>query len=195
MYTLKTALQNLKKHFSSYKTETLIFRPFAKSDCFPLFTATKNPEFNMHLAWKAPDTVEELMPEVLKLLREDMLNQSAVFSICEQDTGKWVGILKFSQYKDSLSYSLWIHPTYWRTLYIVRAAHASAIAFFEMTDLNHIYTLAKPENLITKKLLLNNYYNLIDRVDFPTSYGDTVICDVYKLNKEDWQCKTKTFVY
>lgn len=195
MNKLTHAIEKLKNTFPSYKTETLVFRPFSKSDCFPLFNASRHPEFNANLAWKAPETITELMPEVLKLIRDDMLNQAAVFSICEQETGKWVGLLKFSQYKDSLTYSLWVHPDYWKTLYIIRAAHTSAIAFFANTGLDHIYTLAKTTNDVTKKLLLNNNYELIGEEPFPTSYGGTVLCNVYKATKENWKCSTKTFIY
>ena len=194
MQHLKNTIEQLQKNFLDYKTETLVFRPFVKPDCFALYTATKNPEFSAKLLWDI-NTHEELMVECQKLIREHDLKQSVVMSVCEKDTGKWAGLVKFSIYKDSITMSLWSHPDYWKSRAPIRCAESAIEIAFANSDLPHIYALIINDNLTMQKMVLSNNFEQIGETTAPHSKGHLIPLNVYKLERDAWIRKTKVVSY
>lgn len=194
MSQLQHTIQQLQTAFLNYKTETLTFRPFFKSDCFPLFTATQIPGFTDNLLWSV-DNQEQLMVECLKLIREHDLKQSVVISACEKDTGKWVGLIKFSIYKDSITMSLWIHPLYWKSRTPIRCAESAIEIAFANSNLPHIYAIIVSGNSTMEKMVLSNSFVECGKITTNHSAGHEIKLTVFNLQRSMWSRRTKVANY
>lgn len=194
MHNLKYVIQQLKKSFINYHTEQLTFRHFTKSDIFPLFEATKNKEFNTKLWWNI-NNQDDLMIEALKLIREHDMDQSVVISACEKITGKWVGLIKFTIYKDSITMSLWLHPDYWNSRIPIRCAESAIEIVFQNTQLSHIYARITKDYPTMEKMVTLNKFKWFEETQVQHTQGHIVQSNTFRLLKEDWNRKTQICIY
>lgn len=195
MQNIKNIINQLKTSFLNYKTETLVFRPFVKSDCFPLYIATQSPGFNDKLWWSKPNTPEDLMVEVLKLIREHDMNQSVVISTCDKNTGKWAGVVKFTAYQDSITMSLWLHPDYWNSRTPIRCAESAIEIIFSNTNLPHIYARITKDYPVMEKIVSLNGFEYFEETTVQHAEGHYLKSNTFKLSRENWQRKTKVSSY
>jgi RimJ/RimL family protein N-acetyltransferase len=195
MENISHIVQELKECFINYNTDTITFRPFTKADCFPLYVATKNQEFNSKLWWGPPENEDELMIEGLKLIRENELNQAVVLSVCDKYTGKWAGLIKFTPHEGTLTKSLWIHPDFWKSLIPLRCGQAAVEIIFRNTPLKEMYAIINKGNETMRKIVTHNFFIFVDEVENTHAKGYPVYGERFKLNKDDWKCRTKVFEY
>lgn len=185
----------LKKVFDHQSTDTLVFRPFSRSDCFPLYMASKNEKFNTNLWWGPPENVEEVLVEVDKILREHQLSQSLVLSVCEKQNGKWVGLVKYTQYRDSITMSLWIHPDYWKTGTAYRCVECAIDTIINNTELPHLYARIVKDYPIMEKMSASFGFSFVERDDAVHAKGHVVASNTYKLDRNLWVKNAKIEKY
>lgn len=195
MQNQKEAIKRIKKSLINYRTESLVFRPFVKADCYPLYQASLHPDFNKYLNWGTFAQEQDLIIEMLKLMREDDRNETAFFSICEKDTGKWVGVKKFSIYEDSLVQAIWTHPDYWNSIIPLRASYAAMSIAFEIGQIQHLYGFVRKENPIMAKIVTRNNFKLIKEDVFTSLQNEKIGVHIYKLNREDWESRIDLIDY
>jgi len=189
---LENTIEIIKKEINGYCTETISFRLFTRSDTFPLYDATLNPDFNKKLAWGPPSCFEDVLSQTEKLL-EDMNNsQAAVISMTEKHTGAWCGVIKFSIYKDSVIQSLWFHPNYWNKPIIIFGSSAAIDIIFKATGLRKLYAKYILGHNTTKKILKKNGFVYIENDPIEHTDGRLIDCEAYELSYENWQGKSKT---
>lgn len=189
---LRDVIETLKMEVNGFSTESIAFRLFTKSDAFPLYQATLNPLFNRKLAWGPPNGFDDVLIQTNLLLREMTSNNSVVISMVEKHTGTWIGIIKFSVYRDSIIQSLWFHPNYWNKPIIIFGSSAAIDIVFEATELKKIYAKYIVGHSATEKILKRNGYVYIGKDTIPHSNGEIMECDAYELTYENWQGKSKT---
>jgi RimJ/RimL family protein N-acetyltransferase len=193
--SLKSVVEALKMEINGFCTENIAFRLFTRSDAFPLYQATLNPEFNKKLAWGPPESFDDVIVQADLLLREMMSNQSLVVSIVEKDTGAWIGLIKTSIYKDSLIHSLWFHPSYWNKPIIIFASSAWTDLFFKSTGLPKLYAKHAMGHSVTERLVKRSGFVYKYNEAVPHSNGSTVDCRTYELSYENWKGKTQLQTY
>lgn len=191
---LKNTIETLKMEINSYCTESIAFRLFSRSDAFPLYQASLNLKFNEKLAWGPPKNIEDVLVQADLLLREIQSNESIVISMIEKHTGTWIGIIKFSIYKDSLTQSLWFHPNYWGNPIIIYGSSASIDLVFEATELKKIYAKHAMGHVTTEKILRRNGFVYLYNDPVPHANGSFVDCKTHELTIENWQGKSKTAI-
>lgn len=103
----------IKEKFLSATSGPIGFRLLSRVDCYPLLDACANEEFNKNLLWHAAPNAFILMPKIDALIRDSDAYKSVTFSTVEKTSGEWIGLAKWSPYKDSFICSHWIHPNYW----------------------------------------------------------------------------------
>jgi RimJ/RimL family protein N-acetyltransferase len=187
---LKNIVETLKMEINGFCTENIAFRLFTRSDAFPLYQATLNPEFNKKLAWGPPESFDDVILQTDLLLREMRSNHSLVVSIVEKNTGSWVGIIKLTIYKDSLLHSLWFHPNYWNKPMIIFASSAWTDLFFKITNLPKLYAKHAVDHSVTEKLVKKSGFIYRYNESVPHTNGSMVDCKTYELNYDNWQGKT-----
>jgi RimJ/RimL family protein N-acetyltransferase len=180
-------LLQIQKLFQNYYTNDFIYRPFVKADTFPLFEATKNPEFNRYLLWNAPKDISELSEQVEMLLREQSMNQATIISICEKNNGQWIGFIKLIHYENNIEMSFWIHPNYWKSHFPNDSLNTIIqIIFSNIKNLQGIYAKFHHDNIKVQKLALK--YNFIYQKSFNVQHklGHFFQADLYFLSRENY---------
>jgi len=195
---LKNVVEALKIEINTFCTENITFRLFTRSDAFPLYQATLNPEFNKKLAWGPPESFDDVILQTDLLIREMISNQSVIVSMVEKNTGAWIGIIKLTTYKDSVIQSLWVHPNYWNKPIIAFGACAILDIFFRVSGLKKLYAKYIIGHETTKKILQRNGWKYIYNDPIQHTNGELMDCEVYELTYEKWlekTTKTKVFEY
>lgn len=192
---LKESIEILKKEINNYCTENVAFRLLTRSDIFPLHQATLNPEFNAKLAWGPPENLNDVVEQGDLLIREMISGQSIVVSLVEKNTGKWIGINKFSIYKDGLINTIWIHPDYWSKPLVIFATSSTIEIIFNTTEVNKIYAKHALGYSKTEKLIKRNGFNYLYDEAVKHANGSEVMCKTYMLLKENWKKHTEVLEY
>jgi RimJ/RimL family protein N-acetyltransferase len=190
MQDSKALIAQLKNTFNSITTDRLSFRLLSRSDCYPLFDATRNDQFNTNLIWSQPKNEQDLMQEMELLLREDRLNEAVVLAVCEKYTGTWIGLLKLTSYKDSVRFSLWLHPNYWNTTIAITSLQAAIETIFKYSTLDKVYARVKADYNKVERIVGKMGGTLISRDSIPRDDGTVMEDCVYQLDKDKWKTDT-----
>lgn len=168
--------------------KNVVYRPLARSDAFFLFQATQeHPEFNEYLGWHKPETLQEVLIQIDKMMRQTVLNQAYAFSLSDRQTGKWAGISVLRPYRDGVEISLYIHPAYWSKGAALAAGSGLIECVFNTFNIP-LYGRAMAGN---KRIL-----RIYDHYGFERIPGDEtaphttkgmVTLQVYTLSKERWK--------
>lgn len=185
-------IQNL---FQNYYTQDFIYRPFVKADTFPLFDATRNPEFNRYLLWNAPKDILELTEQVEMLLREQVMNKHLVISSCSLNNGNWSAFIKLIPFKDGLELSLWVHPNYWQNKNYFQIVNGILQLFFFKTSIPYLYVKVHKDNIKMQKIAQSYFFQHIDEIQLQHHNQTLLNFDVYRLDKNTWIEKLSKFHY
>lgn len=184
--TAPTAFNKLRAAQLDYVTENYCFRPFVKADVYPLFVACQNPDFNKFLLWAPPQTIEEAMVQVRKLMREDVLNQHVTFSAIEKMTGRWAGFARWIPFKDGMALSLWFHPDFWGKGVGSEVMDAMIHIAFKNTLIEHLYGMMQPDHKASVRLVEGRRMKYQESLDLMHDDGTPRKVHMYHLARTDW---------
>jgi len=172
--------------FDLHVSKRVAFRPLARADAFPFFQATQHPDFNRYLLWHAPKTEAEFLPRIDRLLRETMMNQAVVLSICDRNTGTWLGTAVIKPLRNGLEVGLLIHPSRWNTSTVFAAGQGVVEILLRRLPETEIYMRVRRGNVKMEKIARKFCFEPIAEEALPHVDGSSHPVDVYRLNKEKW---------
>ena len=150
----RALVSKLKTLFDHRYARNITFRALARADAFPLYQATRDPEFNRFLLWNAPLLDRDILPQVDKLLRASKTDNSVVVSMCEKDTGTWIGVTILKPFRDGLEMSLYLHPSRWNTGIVFPCGRGVIEAVFQLEPSLPLYVRMHPDNRRMEKICL-----------------------------------------
>jgi RimJ/RimL family protein N-acetyltransferase len=167
--------------FERHSSRTVAFRPFARSDVFPLFVATRNPEFNRFLVWSPPDRLAQLAPQVDKLVRDHQQRRSLSYSIVEHETGAWRGFVILKGFRDGVEMSLYLHPLAWNTGIVMSVASAVIELLSTQDPTRPIYNRIKVDNRKVSRLNTSYGFDRIGEDQINHEDGHVIPLSVFQL--------------
>jgi len=177
---------HLKADFDSHYAKKVAFRPFARSDGFPFFEATRHPDFNRNLMWVAPETEKGIFQQVDKLVREHMLGRALILSICQRHTGVWQGLLRIQDYLDGVEIGLYLHPDSWSRGVVVTAGSAFIELIFKNLPDTPMYIRLRPSNARLVRICdVYKFEKVREEKDIHPIEGEVDV-HVYRLTKPLW---------
>ena len=180
----KATIQKLKNDFMRCYSKNVVYREVARCDGFPLFMATRNPEFNKYISWSAPKEEKDIFLPIDKLIREQNLNESVVLSICHKYTGEWMGVARLKEWKDGIEIGIFLHPNYWgRGVVFASGGPLLEVIVNSLPDLP-VYIRIMKENERMKRL--TDFYSFEKQEEISEEkhpVEGVFILEVYKLNK------------
>lgn len=182
----REVLKDLATMFSNYASKNIAFREFSRSDLFPLFQATRNEDFNKFLLWSTPSNIEELNIEVSKLISERNRWNNLIISICEKNTGKWFGFLKFTPYRDSFEMSYWVHPDYWESKLIVEAGWSFLDIALQHKEIKSLFCRVRTEHIKMEKLLIFTGFSKVGETIAQHVNGNIFNFNIFCVEKFSW---------
>lgn len=174
----------IKEKFLSATSGPIGFRLLSRVDCYPLLDACANEEFNKHLAWNATTLAEELMPKIESLIRETQMGKSLTFSAVDKNSGSWIGITKWTPYKDSYMSSTWAHPKYWGSRLPVEYIYTAHHLIMKATQKSFVYAVISESNTKTLSIAKNINAEYVQDVLFPHENGTSFKCKEFKVYSE-----------
>lgn len=192
---MKNTHTSLLGALEAHTSSSLAFRPLARSDGWPLFVATRNPEFNRFLLWNAPDDIHRLMPQVERLLRDHNLKNLVALSLVERDDGAWRGMAIIKPFREGLEMSLYLHPSSWNKGHVLSSGCAIIELIRKADPTMAIYNRVKAGNRKMARLNTTYGFEVVDRMDEPHSDGSLWDLEVYRLDPLKWQSFTKMAPY
>lgn len=172
-----------------HTSKQVAFRPFTRSDIFPLFVATRNPRFNEYLLWPAPDTMQSLVPWLEKLLGAALANEMAVCSACEKDSGRWLGMLLVKRYRDGAEIGLALHPDVWSRRVVFALGDALIGVLSENFPALPIYCRVNPANHRMERVCGYYGFEVVDHEKAPRTTGEEVNFGVWKRRHDAPPCR------
>lgn len=177
-------IAQLSSVFDHHYAGRLSFRPLARSDAFALFQASQDPDFTRYLLWSSPSEEVQTVAQVDRLIRETMLRNAIVFSICRKPSGEWLGYAALLPFRDGVEMGVAIHPQFWNTRVVFTASSAIVQVLMKMFPGAPIYNRVSPENSRMRRICEAYGFEKVDQVEVPHKAGHTVPLDVYLLNPE-----------
>lgn len=179
-------IDSLRHAFDCHYAKKVAFRPFARADGFPLFEATRHPEFNRNLLWTAPETEQGIFQQVDKLVREHTLGRALILSICQRQTGEWQGLLRIEDYEDGVEIGLYLHPDSWSRGVVVVAGSAFIELIFRSNPALPMYIRMLPSNeRLLRICKVYNFEFVREETDHHPITGQKQV-HVYRLTKDRW---------
>jgi RimJ/RimL family protein N-acetyltransferase len=144
--------EQLQRVYSS----RLALRPLALSDGWPLFEATRNPEFNKNLLWPQPPDPLVVLDRVQTIMDAASRGGLAAMSAVLKQTGEWVSLYRFQPYEADRSLvemGLWVHEKFWRDRYGLELTQACVDSAFSLSDISLLIGCTSVDNPAAGRIL------------------------------------------
>jgi RimJ/RimL family protein N-acetyltransferase len=191
--TTRFRFNELNDRLERLSTPRLALRPVALADAWPLYQATRNPQFNRHLMWDRPDDEAQVLRRVDAIVEASRRGEMAAVSAVVRETGEWVSLYRFQPYGDdrqALEMGLWTHDRFWRGGYSLELTRACVDAAFEISDAERLIAAAAPENEGSCRVLDSGGLQPAELVLRSTESGRRVPLREYALARSTWAARS-----
>jgi len=137
-------------------TPRLALRPIALSDAWPLFQATRNPDFNKHLLWEQPDSELLVLDRVNTIVESARRGRLSAMSAVLKSTGEWVSLYRFQPSANdakTAEMGIWTSDKFWNGRFSLELTRACIDAAFTLSEVSSLIGGASPHNRSSCKLL------------------------------------------
>ena len=144
--------EQLERIFSS----RLALRPLSLSDAWPLYEATRNPDFNKHLLWDQPQNESFVLDRINTTVDAARRGRLSAMSAVLKTTGEWVSLYRFQPSAGdpaALEMGIWTSDRFWNGRYSVELTRACVDAAFSLSDVSALIGGASPYNVPSCKVL------------------------------------------
>jgi RimJ/RimL family protein N-acetyltransferase len=144
--------EQLQRVFST----RLALRPLALADGWPLFEATRNPEFNKNLLWPQPQNPLVVLDRVETIMDAARRGALTALSAVLKQTGEWVSLYRFQPYEADQSLvemGLWVHEKFWRDRYGLELTQACVDSAFSLSDISLLIGCTSVDNPAAGRIL------------------------------------------
>ena len=130
-------------------TKRVALRPVALSDAWPLFAATRNPEFNRHLSWARPETEDLVLKRVRLIMDASRKGRLTALSAVQRSTGEFIALFRFIPHgtlPGTVEMGVWMHDKYWHGRYGLELGQLCVSAAFSLSNVNQLLGATTLEN-------------------------------------------------
>ncbi|MEO8804941.1 MAG: GNAT family N-acetyltransferase [Burkholderiaceae bacterium] len=168
----------------------LALRPVALSDAWPLFQATRNPQFNAHLMWDQPEDEGAVLARIDTIIDSARRGRLAALSAVIKSTGEWVSLYRFQPHAhapSSVEMGIWTHDKFWQGHFSHELTAACVDAAFSLSNVSTLIAAAAPNNLGSCKILEKCGLTPASLVFRRTEAGTEVPLQEFCLTREHWK--------
>ena len=136
----------------------LALRPLCLSDAWPLYEATRNPDFNKHLLWEQPENESFVLDRINTTVDAARRGRLSAMSAVLKTTGEWVSLYRFqpaASEPGTLEMGIWTSDRFWNGRYSLELTRACVDAAFSLSDVSVLMGGASPHNAPSCKVLLH----------------------------------------
>jgi len=177
-------------------SERIALRPVALCDAWPLFVATRNPQFNRHLLWPRPDHEELVLKRVRMIMEASRRGRLTALSAVQRQTGEFIALFRFQPHASlpsTIEMGIWLHDKYWHGRYSLELGRLCVSAAF--TQSNQVQLLlgaSAPENRGSCRLMEMVGMTPVRMVERDTEMGYQAVLREYTISRGDWATRHGT---
>jgi RimJ/RimL family protein N-acetyltransferase len=170
-------------------TSRLALRPLTLSDAWPLFQATRNPDFNKHLLWEQPENESFVLDRINTTVDAARRGRLAAMSAVLKTTGEWVSLYRFqpsSHEPGAVEMGIWTSDKFWNGRFSLELTRACIDAAFSLSDVSSLIGGASPHNRPSCKLL--EYCGLVP-FSMGIRHSETfveVLAQEFRITRQQW---------
>lgn len=181
--------QGLGAALCGARSDRLRLRAPRLEDAVPLFDASRDPAFNRHLMWDAPQHLSDVVTRVHGVIARAKAGVCAAFSVVEHETDRWAALFRFEPRKDAhaAEMGLWTHPAFWGAGYGEELTRLAIHQAFAHSELQTVIACAKPQHIASHKLLTRCGLEPFGQSPRLHESGHHVLLTELKLTRERWQ--------
>lgn len=180
----------LSKALDGLQTPRLTFRAARAVDGWALFDATRNRFFNRYLTWSQPSEPYEAVARMEAIAAAHRHGEMTAMSMLERDTGKWVGLFRFVQYRhdpDIAEIGLWIHSDFFHASYGYEIGSSAVDAGFSETQVPQMLGASYATNRGVQAIMAKCGFSYHSTVPRPHEDGKTVELMEFRLTRAQWE--------
>jgi RimJ/RimL family protein N-acetyltransferase len=186
---MSTDFHSLTEHLERVYTPRVAFRSVSLSDAWPLYEATRDPQFNMGLMWEQPDSDADVLARMDAIVAVARRGGMTAVSAVLKETGEWISLFRFQPYAadpDLVETGIWTHRKFWRGQYSFELANACIDAAFLRTDVPLLIAAANPNNTRVHMLLGICGFTPRRSKARRKESGDEIDLTEFEITREEW---------
>ena len=151
-----TDFTELTEQLERVHTSRLALRPVALCDAWPLYVATRNPEFNRNLLWPQPHSDLQVLERIQGVMDVARRGGMTALSAVLKSTGEWVSLYRFQPYEADpklVEMGIWTHEKFWEDRYSLELTQACVDSAFALTEIPLLIGGASPDNRASCRIL------------------------------------------
>jgi len=177
-------------------SERIALRPVALCDAWPLFAATRNPQFNRHLLWARPNSEELVLKRVRMIMEASRRGRLTALSAVQRATGEFIALFRFQPHAtqpDTIEMGIWVHDKYWHGRYSLELGRLCVSAAFTLSsEVQLLLGASAPENRGSCLLMEMVGMTPVRMVERDTEMGYQAVLREYTINRADWAARHVT---
>ena len=140
----------LSDRLQRFSSPNLALRPLCLADAWPLFQASRHPQFNEHLAWDQPADIDGAVARVELICKAARRGELSALAAVARDTGEWVSLFRFFPPMDAapgvLEMGIWTHQRFWTGRHSLELGRLCVDTAFRVSSVRRLIGLAAPGN-------------------------------------------------
>jgi len=177
-------------------SERVALRPVALCDAWPLWVATRNPQFNRHLLWARPDNEEMVLKRVRLIMEASRRGRLTALSAVQRTTGEFIALFRFQPHAalpGTIEMGIWVHDKYWHGRYSLELGRLCVSAAFALSSqVQLLLGASAPENRGSCRLMEQVGMTPVRMVDRDTEMGYQAVLREYTITRAEWAARHVT---
>jgi RimJ/RimL family protein N-acetyltransferase len=179
----------LSQELQRVHARRVALRPASLADAWPLFLATRNPQFNRYLLWSQPAQEAAVLERMDGIVTAAEQGRLSALSAVVKATGEWIGLFRFQPYRDephTLEMGVWVHDRFWHGRYGLEIGRLCVDAAFSLSGVQRLVGASAPENRGSCALMTACGMSPTDLVRRDTESGYPVLLQEYAITRDEW---------
>ncbi len=179
----------LSNRLETVSTERIALRAASLCDAWPLYEATRHPQFNSHLMWPRPDSPEQVLKRMSLVIDAARRGRIAALSAVRRETGEWMCLYRFLPHAERegvIEMGIWTHTRFWSQGQSFEIARTCLDAAFALSGVQRLLGAAYHDNAPSRALLTKIGLTPARRVTRQTEDGRSVDLLEHEIDRTAW---------
>lgn len=192
---MKFDFHELTNHLERVHSGRLALRQVSLCDAWPLYEATRNPQFNEFLLWPQPADEQPVLKRIESITQATRAGRMCAISAVIKKTGEWVSMFRFQPYAanpDLLEIGIWTHERYWQGKYSLEVVCACIDAAFSLAPIETLVGASFQGNDRSMRLMRAVGMTPTRLIVRDTEKQSMVELAEYQIGREQWRALNRT---
>lgn len=186
-------LSDAVERFSNHR---YAFRPVCLHDAWPIWQATRNPQFNQFLWWDQPSSVEDVLHRLDLITRAHRRGEMTAVAGVVRDTGEWVSLIRLMPWAPDarmVETGIWTHDRFWNGRASLDLGRMFTEATFRTLDCTAMVGRVSPQNASCQRLLRLIGMTPRDVAMYPHESGRIIPMTNCSITRDEWLHEYRNF--